>query len=123
MSCIDDSHYEHCGLCAKFRCREVIRRTDFEELAEDLAAACPYYHLQQSLVKLLLEPNPGRLRREISWNPIPCSQSGYMAEPGPLDYATEYWDVYLEPSGYSSRLDVYFSDADGKHRFCSSAWI
>jgi hypothetical protein len=97
MSCINDSHYEHCDLCTKFRNREAIGHADFEELAGALAAECPYYQLQQSLVKLLLEPESGRSRREISWKPIRWNASGYMAEVILFDHAHEHWDVYLEP--------------------------
>jgi hypothetical protein len=115
MSCIDNSHYECCGLCAKFRCREGIEHADFEDLAEELAAVCPYYQLQQSLAKLLLVPEPGQLRRDISWKPLRWNQSGYMAEVKPFYHGPEHWDVYLEPgeSKGSSSVPSIFLHADG----------
>jgi len=100
MSCWDTSHTRRCGLCAKFQSRQSLNVYDFE--AEPLAAECPYYHLQQGLVELFLDPEPARWRVSIRWEPISCRDIGYMAAVSCRGHKYEYCDVYLEPGEHST---------------------
>jgi hypothetical protein len=97
MPCIDSNHAIRCSLCAKFAQREPVGADAFHDIPETLAAECPYYQLQQSLVELMLEPKPGRWRREVCWQPAPWDRNTYVLEVRPLDYEQEYWNLYLEP--------------------------